>query len=152
MTKEDLDKMGLEEIPGQSGKYRKKAKQPEIVTVPVGKTITVEWQGKHISLNEWYESKHWANRNKHAKEWHAFFKRLLLAKGKIETVDKYRIALHYNSNLDPSNTITIIKLFEDTMQDIGMVKNDNKKFCVGIYIFPKENMPAKSYKIIVQSA
>lgn len=111
--------------------------------------LEFKWADKHISLNEWYSSKHWTNRNKKAKEWHEFFKSYLLKP--YPRFEKYSITLEFNSRLDPSNTITMIKLVEDMMQKEGVIINDNKDCCVGVHIIPVLDMKKFSYKITVNA-
>lgn len=60
---------------------------------------------------------------------------------------KYKIRMIYNSRLDPSNTITMIKLFEDFLKNHGVIKDDSKKYCKEIRIIPDETMKSKSYRI-----
>lgn len=112
--------------------------------------LIFQWVGKHISLNEWYSSKHWSHRNKVAKEWHEFFKKFLITPR--PQFARYCITLQYNSKLDPSNTITLVKLLEDCLQKEGIISNDNKDNCKKIEIMPDLTMKPKSYKIIVAEA
>lgn len=107
--------------------------------------IVFAWAGEHISLNEWYSSKHWTNRNKQRNYWHDFFKKFLSKP--YPTFGKYEVTLEYNSNLDPSNTITLIKLAEDVLQELEIIENDNLKCCQLLRIVPNLEMKKKSYKL-----
>ncbi len=111
--------------------------------------LEFKWADKHISLNEWYSSKHWTQRNKKAKEWHDFFKSYLIKP--YPKFEKYSITLEFNSRLDPSNTITMVKFIEDMLQEEGVIANDNKDNCKGIHIVPILDMKKFSYKIIVNA-
>lgn len=160
----DLHKMGLVKQP--DGTYKKsggRMEEPKPVTKKnreqnqlemlqeqlsdVG-NIILQWADKHISLNEWYSSKHWSHRNKAKEDWHEFFFRLFPKP--IPNIIAYDITLKYNSNLDPSNTITMIKLCEDAMQEFGMIVNDTKKECKGIHLIPDELMKKNNYKILIK--
>lgn len=110
--------------------------------------LIFEWDGKDISLNKWYSSQHWTIRNKAAKDWHSFFKKMLITP--YQKFDAYTLTLEYNSRLDPSNCITMCKLLEDMMQKEKIISNDNKDNCKGIHIIPNLNMKKKSYKITVK--
>lgn len=155
----DLKALGLnlqpdgtysKQVVKEQPKYKKPTHKELIKEVYENKTegLVFEWADKHISLNEWYSSKHWSHRNKVAKEWHNFFKGFLIKPyPKFET---YTITLKFNSRLDPSNTITMLKLVEDMMQEEGIIKNDNKDNCNGLHIIPDMTMRKFSYKIIVK--
>ena len=161
-SESDLHKMGL--VMGADGAYVKgkpsspkpptkknrEQNQAEMLQEKLSDDgdIILQWADKHISLNEWYSSKHWSHRNKAKKDWREFFFQLL--PNPIPNIIAYDITLKYNSNLDPSNTITIIKLFEDTMQEFGMIVNDTKKECKGIHLIPDELMKKNNYKILIK--
>ena len=106
---------------------------------------TISWSGVHISLNEWYTGKHWSKRVKQKNKWWALF--TILMNGKKFKLDTYKLELVYNSRLDPSNTITMIKLFEDYLVKKKLIIDDNKKYCKGISLTPDESMKANHYKI-----
>jgi hypothetical protein len=72
----------------------------------------------------------------------------LLPKG-IKKIDKYMITLYFNSRLDASNTVPMIKIFEDVMKKNHYIVDDSKKFCKGIEIYPDESMGKKNYKLTV---
>jgi len=111
--------------------------------------LVFKWAGKGLSLNEWYESKHWTQRNKIAEEWHMFFKKFLIQP--YPRFDKYEIILTFNSRLDASNVITKIKLLEDLLQKEKIIENDNNKYCRGLHIIPDLTMKKNSYCIIVKN-
>lgn len=110
-------------------------------------TLIFEWAGEHISLNEYYSSKHWSVRNKQAKYWHEKFKKMLPKNA--EKIKQYVLTLEYNSRLDVSNTILLPKFIEDMLQEEGIIINDTKDFCKGIHLIPKIEMAKFSYKITV---
>lgn len=110
-------------------------------------SFTIEWDGVDLSLNKWYANRHWSFRNKEKEFWHNFFLKMLPKK--IKVIDKYIISLYFNSRLDASNTIPMIKIFEDTMKDESFIIDDSKKYCKGIRIFVDESMGKKSYKLKV---
>ena len=109
--------------------------------------LVFEWCDKHVSLNQWYSSKHWTHRNKIANEWHDFYKKFLCSPYPI--YNEYRVIMEYNSRLDPSNTIPMIKLLEDALQELNIIKDDTMEYCKGITITPNELMKKKSYKISI---
>lgn len=111
-------------------------------------SLVFKWEGKDISLNEWYSSKHWTARNKAKMDWHNFFKQFITHPYPFFAT--YTITLECNSRIDPSNLITLVKLCEDAMQELGIIKNDSAEFCKGVHIIPNENMKRKSYQITIQ--
>lgn len=110
--------------------------------------MVLEWEG-HISLNEWYSSKHWTYRKKQKDQWYMTFKSLLDQYEK-KIIRKYAIILEYNSRLDPSNTITMIKLLEDTMKKEGWIEDDSHKYCSYLKIVYNPLIQPKWYRATVR--
>lgn len=152
-TTDDLKSKGLTEVsPGVFQKAKKvqelgDCSKPEIANENQSQELIFKWAGKHVSLNTWYSGTHWTKKNKEIQVWHAFFKSYLTLP--YPKFNKYRIELSYNSRLDPSNVVPMIKLCEDTLQGLGIIQNDTKEFCRGIFIVPDEAMKKFSYKITV---
>jgi hypothetical protein len=109
--------------------------------------IELEWDGVDLSLNKWYANRHFSYRIKEKEFWTNLFLKLLPKRTK--KIDKYMITLYFNSRLDASNTIPMIKIAEDTMKKNHYIIDDSKKFCKGISIYPDETMGKKNYKLIV---
>jgi hypothetical protein len=110
-------------------------------------TINIEWEGVDLSLNKWYANRHWSFRNKEKEFWSNLFLKLLPKRSK--KIDKYIITMYFNSRLDASNTVPMIKILEDTMKKAHYIIDDSKKFCKGIQIYPDETMGKKHYKLTV---
>lgn len=102
-----------------------------------------------ISLNQWYSSKHWTVRQKQKEKWSGIFKKVL-DDNKPESMQEYNITLKVNSRHDPSNTITMIKIFEDTLKKLGYIVDDSPKYCKSITIEPDETLEKPSFKIILE--
>lgn len=169
MAKQNVDKSflnGMTEIsPGVWQKNKTTLQPREVVAKLKGKVAHKEllqeivpqispegslifaWQGRHVSLNAWYSSKHWTHSHTITNEWHGFFKKFLTEP--YPKIGKYKLELVYNSRLDVSNTIAMPKLLEDTLQQLGIIENDSKTFCRGISLTPDETMKKFSYKITV---
>lgn len=107
--------------------------------------FSIEWQDIDLSLNKWYANRHWTFRNKEKNFWANLFLKLIPKRTK--KVDKYMITLYYNSRLDASNTIPMIKIFEDTLKKSHYIIDDSKRYCKGIEIYPNEEMGKKHYKL-----
>ena len=110
-------------------------------------SIEINWEGVDLSLNKWYANRHWSFRNKEKEFWSNLFLKLLPKR--TVKIDKYVITLMFNSRLDASNTMPMIKIFEDTMKKNHYIIDDSKKFCKGIEIYPDETMGKKDYKLTV---
>jgi len=108
-------------------------------------SIVFEWEGVDVSLNKFFAGKHWTIRNKIKDQFHTLFGRLLNKKYKM--VDKYCVTLEYNSRLDPTNTIILIKIGEDYLRHINILTDDTKKYCKKVTISPNETMGKKHYKL-----
>lgn len=111
----------------------------------------ISWYGDHISLNSWYAAKHWWVRAKQRADWHEWFAKIVKQQQPklLQTViDRYEIYLYYRSRLDPSNTITMIKLFEDYLQEAEVLKGDDRRYCRGVHLVPDDDWEDdKSYCI-----
>ena len=107
------------------------------------------WQGNHISLNEWYRGEHWTKRYNTKKKWTVLFLEIL-QQYKPFKLERYCLTLEYNSRLDPSNTITMVKLFEDFLIKRDIIKDDSKKYCRGITITPRDDFDNKQYCITLK--
>lgn len=103
----------------------------------------IRWQGKHISLNDWYSNKHWTSRQKQKTQWHSFFSELL---GNQVKLTKYKLEIEYNSRLDVDN-VMVQKFLNDTMKENGWIIDDNKKYFKGMSIAVNEGLPDKTYII-----
>jgi len=110
-------------------------------------SFEIYWDGVDLSLNKWYANRHWSYRNKEKEFWHNLFLKLLPKK--IRVIEKYAISLYFNSRLDASNTIPMIKIFEDTMKEESFIIDDSKKYCKGIQVFVDESLGKKSYRLKV---
>jgi hypothetical protein len=103
-----------------------------------------------ISLNDWYAGKHWTVRKKQKDRWYAIFKEVL--DNNIPNIKKeYRIKMHVNSRHDPSNVITMIKIFEDTLKKLGYIIDDSPKYCKGITIEPHPDLEKPSFNLVLES-
>lgn len=111
-------------------------------------TIVLEWYDVDISLNKWYANRHWSFRNKEKDFWASLFLKMLPKNRK--RINTYSLYLRYNSRLDPTNTIPMIKIAEDTMKKNGYIIDDTKKYCKGVVIQPDETMGKKHYILTIE--
>lgn len=118
----------------------------ETVSEEIG-SFFITWEGVDLSLNKWYANRHFSYRIKEKEFWSSLFLKLLPKRTK--KIDKYMITLLFNSRLDASNTIPMLKIAEDTMKKNHYIVDDSKKYCKGIRIYPDETMGKKDYKLIV---
>ena len=113
------------------------------------KEWVIEWQGQHVSLNDLYSMNNWRKRHQIKKYWRGVFGEMIESVG-IDSMEEYELFVYYNSRLDPSNVSAIVKLFEDTAKQKGVIIDDSKKYCRGIHIIPDLEMKSKSYKIVLR--
>jgi hypothetical protein len=107
--------------------------------------IVFEWHDIDVSLNKFFAGKHWTIRNKIKDQFHSLFGKLLT--GKYRKINEYSVRLEYNSRLDPTNTIILIKIGEDFLRHIDILTDDTKKFCKSVTIVPILTMGKKHYKM-----
>lgn len=112
--------------------------------------IVLEWEDRNVpSLNEWYSGTHWSKRKKLKDKWFIQFM-ALLRKNKKQLFSEYDLTIYYHSNLDPSNTITVIKFLEDTMKKDRWIHDDSPKYCKGLHIIPDLGMKKFTYKAVIK--
>ena len=103
-----------------------------------------------ISLNAWYSNKHWTVRKKQKDHWFEVFKKAI-EDNRPQPMEEYNITLKVNSRHDPSNTITMIKIFEDTLKKLGYIVDDSPKYCKRVTIEPDNTLDNPSFKIILEN-
>lgn len=111
------------------------------------KSIEIEWEGVDLSLNKWYANRHFSYRIKEKQFWSSLF--LTLLPKRYKKIDKYEITLLFNSRLDASNTVPMVKILEDTMKKESYIIDDSRKYCKGIHLIPDDSLRKKHYKLIV---
>lgn len=104
----------------------------------------ITYQGKGVSLNEFYTQGHWTRRTKVKDKYKTIFTELI-ENSKLEWMDQFSLLLFYNSRHDPDNVIGMEKVFVDTLKG-DYIQDDNKKFYRGIYILPDDTLPANTFE------
>lgn len=110
-------------------------------------SFSITWSGVDLSLNKWYANRHWSFRNREKEFWKNYF--IKLTPKKIKLIDKYYITMYFNSRLDASNTIPMIKIYEDTLKEYHYIIDDSRKYCKGIQIFTDDTLDKKTYIITI---
>ena len=111
----------------------------------------VIYEGKAISLNDFYQSKHWSHRQKLKKKFNAIF-RNLFKEFRIGRYEKFEITIYYNSRLNPDNVIGLEKVFTDTLNKYNHIEDDTKKYYKGVSIYPCEQFKTNTYVIFIHHA
>lgn len=106
----------------------------------------IVFEGKWASSNE-LRNNHW-RKNQNLKE--SFRKKflILLAKAKVEWMERFEIDVLYNSRLDTDNVGGGLKFLIDTMKK-KYVADDNKKYFRRLCIQPDESLPKNTYVITI---
>jgi len=97
-------------------------------------TVEIEFfLPKPPSLNQYFNSKHWAIKAKHKNEYNNHIKE------RMDQYDKffagtYRIDIVHNTRLDCDNTIIAVKFISDYLKDNGYVQDDTRKYFKGLSI------------------
>lgn len=88
---------------------------------------------KPPSLNQYFNSKHWAIKAKHKNEYNKHIKECMDRFDKF-FAGTYRIDIVHNTRLDCDNTIIAVKFISDYLKDHGYVTDDSKKYFKGFSI------------------
>lgn len=110
-------------------------------------SFSITWSGVDLSLNKWYANRHWSFRNKEKEFWKNFF--IKITPRKMKLIDQYFIVMSFNSRLDASNTIPMIKIYEDTLKEYDYIIDDSRKFCKGLQILTDDSLDKKTYIITI---
>jgi hypothetical protein len=130
-----------------------------INTSNLEKVATIVYSGRGVSLNKFYSQGHWSTRSNIKNTYRKVFTELLDNNKDIRWVDKYFLAIYYNSAHDPDNVIGMEKVFTDTLKQEkdkagniiykGYIQDDSKKYCRGVSIFPDEQLPKNTFKFVL---
>jgi Holliday junction resolvase RusA-like endonuclease len=110
--------------------------------------IVLQWENRHISLNDWYSGKHWTYRKKQKDEWMKFMYAQFSPHPKIE-FNKFQIEIYHNTRCDCDNLVTISKLTADFMKKNGYCVDDSKKFYKKLSIEVDTVLPKNGIKVII---
>lgn len=101
--------------------------------------IDINCSEKFISLNDWYAGGCWQKRQANKKKYNIIFRNLLKSYENLK-LDKIKVTLDYNLRYDCDNSITIIKLFVDSLKDMGIIDNDCTKIFQSLEINFNKNL------------
>ena len=91
------------------------------------KKYEIVYNGKMISLNDFYSGKHWSARHKAKIKYRDIFD-ILLLEARIKKMKEYRIEMRYNSRLDADNCITALKFLNDSLKKKYVPEDDPRYF------------------------
>lgn len=95
----------------------------------------IVFEGKTVSLNNFYSQKHWTYRKKMRDDFEGKF-RDIIKKSDLQPMKRFKIDMVYNSRHDPDNTIIMLKMFVDTMRHLNIIEDDTKKYFRGFSVTP----------------
>jgi hypothetical protein len=105
----------------------------------------ITYAGKWLSLNEVY-SKHRYLANLAKKEWKERFASLFRDAG-VTPFSTFYISIKYWSRIDVDNNAGASKVGVDTLRELGLVANDDKRFYKGLTILPMPDMKHNTYLV-----
>lgn len=106
------------------------------------------FKGQWLSLNKIYSSNRWIRTNT-KNEYKKIFKALILEMGISNQIMKYKIDVRYLSKMDSLNVAGGLKIFEDSMKELGLIIDDSKKYQKGISIEPDFTLNHNEYVITI---
>ena len=110
--------------------------------------VVLQWENRHVSLNDWYSGKHWSYRKKMKDEWMKFLFVQFSSVPKVQ-FDKYQVEIFHNTRLDCDNLVTISKVLNDFMKKNGWCIEDGKKFYKKMSIEVDNLLPKNGIKVII---
>lgn len=112
-------------------------------------TYTVEYNGKGVSLNQYYSQGHWSQRHGIKKKYKPEFEELIEEVG-IPKMTEFGLVIYYNSRHDPDNVIGFEKIFMDCLKEMELIPDDSKhyyKFCA---VIPDLDLPNNTFLFNLQ--
>lgn len=117
------------------------------------KIYTIDYEGKGVSLNQFYDGRHWTHRDKLKKKFIPLFRGLLEKEMKDDRMHEFGIIMLYNSRHDTDNIVGIEKLFVDSLRDTadfeGWVNDDSKNYYKFMMVIPDNTLVHNTYKFLV---
>lgn len=115
----------------------------------VQNVFKVVYNGKGVSLNDYYSAGHWSKRSNLKNKYKKIFNDLFDT-AELEHMNKYSIIIRYNSRHDVDNVTGLEKIFVDTLRETW-VREDNKKYYRGYMVFPDEKLPKNTFEFYIVS-
>jgi hypothetical protein len=112
---------------------------------------TITFRGRGISLNTFYKSGFWKERNDAKNEYAEKFK-ALFAKAKLKPVDTFKLTLTYNSRHDVDNVVGMSKIFVDTLNNVNLIKDDNPKYYKQLVLRYDSRLKHNTFKFVLENA
>lgn len=119
----------------------------------IKKIYRFTYNGKGISLNQFYNNNNWWTRKKLVDEYHKIFDDLIFDEVKEKNVKKYSILIFYNSRHDPDNVIGMEKVFVDVLRGKSgrkpIIKDDSKRYCKFVGIIPDLSFEMDTFEFVL---
>lgn len=112
--------------------------------IGVEKIYKIVYQGKGISLNDYYSAGHWSKRHNLKKKYNPIFEELIENAGVAE-LNQFSLIIAYNSRHDVDNVTGLEKIFMDTLKNMR-VKEDDKRYYRGFMVFPDETLETNTFE------
>ena len=103
----------------------------------------IKYEGKALSLNDFYAGGHWKKRADGKKKYDNIFKVLLL-EARVKWMHEFRLDVVYNSKHDCDNVVGMSKIFVDSMKGI-YIKEDSKRYFKGLSITPDTSLKNNTF-------
>ena len=111
----------------------------------MSKSFTVKYEGKWPSTNT-LRNGHWRSNQGLKVKMRKIYADLILEQ-QPKPMDQFVVKVCFNSRLDVDNVS--MKFFMDSMKDIGIIVDDNRKHFRGLTVVPDETLDKSTYVITV---
>jgi hypothetical protein len=108
-----------------------------------GKTQSVTYQGKILSLNDYAGGKHWGAKEKWKNPTKDFLLKAMLIEG-FTPVENFSVRVRFNSRHDIDNIIPLEKVFVDVLKG-RYVPEDDKRFYRSLTIEYDPALPKSTF-------
>ena len=108
-------------------------------------SFQVTYQGKWTSTNA-LRNGHWRTNQGNKNKMRKIYADLILEQ-KPKPMDRFVVHVAFNSRLDVDNVS--MKYFMDSMKDVGLIVDDNRKHFRGLSVEPDETLGSSTYVVTV---
>jgi hypothetical protein len=113
----------------------------------ISKVTKICYNGKGVSLNDYYSSSHWSARHSLKKKYLKLLFPLMDKELSKDMIDKFGLYIFYNSRHDPDNVVGTEKIFMDMLKThFGVIIDDSKKYYKSLSIIPDDKLETNTFE------
>jgi hypothetical protein len=114
------------------------------------KIYVIKYNNEAFSLNQLYSGGHWSRRSAIKKKYMSLFGDVI-DRQKFNKIDKFFMAIFYNTSHDVDNISGMAKIFVDELRSRDIIKNDTPKYYGGFCIVKDYGLKSGEFEFVIIS-